>query len=93
MKAKCEAIRDDDTLVPRTCPVCKLGPCSRNPVTAGEVSPSGLRLAAENMANYRARKIANAVDAGDMNEAERMRDLSVPDFLEIFNPHDPTKEG
>ena len=30
MKSRCQSIADGDPVIPRSCPVCRLGPCHQN---------------------------------------------------------------
>ena len=61
---------------PRTCPVCKLGPCPKMKT----IPVNDLSLI-DRMSDYRAREIARAIDEDDPVLASEWSNMKVPEFL------------
>ena len=83
MKCNRQARADGDHLIPRTCPVCRLGPCTHvltDPL--GDLSLNDLSMI-DRMSDYRAREMAKAMDDGDKAVAEKWANMKVPEFLAL----------
>ena len=81
MKCNRQARQDGDRLLPRTCPVCRLGPCTHIlPDPLNDLSLNDLSMI-DRMSDYRAREIAKAVDDGNETTVEKWTNMKVPEFL------------
>ena len=80
MEAQCE-LKAKGLPYPRTCPVCKLGPCTRMVTVPKIASDSDMTAAAILLRNRLSARVAEIVTQGDMSAAKALVDQPVWRFL------------
>lgn len=82
-KAKCELNTEGASSVPRTCPVCKLGKCTKK----FDAKSTDVLTLIEAMADFRARVITKAIDEHEDAIVAMWRTMTVPEFLKRYKQH------